>query len=69
MSSSDRDLWFFYLEALGFTEAQVKGLFGPIDKFEKAAMALSPPTNRNLDSWMKRLKNRIKALWNLAVDR
>lgn len=32
---SDRDLWFFYLEAVGFNEAQARGVLGAIDKFEK----------------------------------
>jgi histidyl-tRNA synthetase len=32
---SDRDLWFFYLEALGFNDAEVRELLGAIDKVEK----------------------------------
>lgn len=32
---SDRNLWFFYLEALGFNEAQARGLLGAIDRYEK----------------------------------
>ncbi len=32
---SDRDLWFFYLEALGFTDAQSRGILVAIDRFEK----------------------------------
>lgn len=32
---SDRNLWFYYLEALGFNEAQTRGILGAIDKFEK----------------------------------
>ncbi|MSU23991.1 MAG: histidine--tRNA ligase [Opitutus sp.] len=32
---SDRDLWFFYLEALGFGDAPARELLGAIDKFEK----------------------------------
>src|SRR6187402_703080 len=32
---SDRDLWFFYLEALGFNDAQARGILGAIDRFEK----------------------------------
>src|SRR6185369_11614813 len=32
---SDRDLWFFYLEALGFNEVQARELLGAIDKVEK----------------------------------
>ncbi|HWA27104.1 MAG TPA: histidine--tRNA ligase [Lacunisphaera sp.] len=32
---SDRDLWFFYLEALGFNDAQARGILGAIDRHEK----------------------------------
>ncbi|MSU46082.1 MAG: histidine--tRNA ligase [Lacunisphaera sp.] len=32
---SDRDLWFFYLEALGFNEAQARALLVAIDRHEK----------------------------------
>ncbi|MBI5767348.1 MAG: histidine--tRNA ligase [Verrucomicrobia bacterium] len=32
---SDRDLWFFYLEALGFDAGQTRELLGAIDRFEK----------------------------------
>lgn len=32
---SDRDLWFFYLEALGFDDAQSRGILGAIDRYEK----------------------------------
>src|SRR5471032_1102099 len=32
---SDRDLWFFYLEALGFNDAEARALLGAIDKVEK----------------------------------
>jgi histidyl-tRNA synthetase len=33
---SDRDLWFFYLEALGFSEAQSRSILTVIDRYEKA---------------------------------
>lgn len=32
---SDRDLWFFYLEGLGFNDAQARGILGAIDRYEK----------------------------------
>ncbi len=32
---SDRDLWFFYLEALGFDEAQARGILSAVDRHEK----------------------------------
>ncbi|HVU17873.1 MAG TPA: histidine--tRNA ligase [Candidatus Didemnitutus sp.] len=32
---SDRDLWFFFLEALGLNEAQARGILAAVDRFEK----------------------------------
>jgi len=32
---SDRNLWFYYLEALGLDEARSRGVLGAIDKYEK----------------------------------
>lgn len=32
---SDRDLWFFYLEAIGFNDAQSRGILSAIDRYEK----------------------------------
>lgn len=32
---SDRNLWFYYLEALGLDEARTRGVLGAIDKYEK----------------------------------
>ena len=32
---SDRNIWFFYLQALGFTEAQIPDVLGTIDRLEK----------------------------------
>ncbi len=32
---SDRNLWFYYLEALGFDAIQVRAILGAIDKYEK----------------------------------
>ncbi|HVS52640.1 MAG TPA: histidine--tRNA ligase [Opitutaceae bacterium] len=32
---SDRNLWFYYLEALGFDATQARGMLGAIDKYEK----------------------------------
>lgn len=32
---SDRNLWFFYLEALGLDEPRIRGLLGAIDRYEK----------------------------------
>lgn len=32
---SDRNLWFYYLEALGFDETRTRAMLGAIDKYEK----------------------------------
>jgi histidyl-tRNA synthetase len=32
---SDRNLWFYYLEALGFDEARIRGVLGAVDRYEK----------------------------------
>jgi histidyl-tRNA synthetase len=32
---SDRNLWFFYLEALGLDESRIRSLLGAIDRYEK----------------------------------
>ena len=32
---SDRNLWFYYLEALGLDEARIRDVLGAVDKFEK----------------------------------
>lgn len=32
---SDRNLWFYYLEALGFSDEQSRGILSAVDKFEK----------------------------------
>ena len=32
---SDRNLWFYYLEALGFDDAQTRGILSAVDRFEK----------------------------------
>ena len=32
---SDRDLWFFYLEALGLTDAQARAVLSAVDRYEK----------------------------------
>jgi len=36
---SDRDLWFFYLEALGFSDGQARSLLTAIDRYEKMGEA------------------------------
>jgi histidyl-tRNA synthetase len=33
---SDRNLWFYYLEALGLDDARIRGMLSAVDKFEKS---------------------------------
>lgn len=40
---SDRNLWFYYLEALGYTEAQIRGILSAVDKYEKIGDAAFIP--------------------------
>ena len=40
---SDRNLWFFYLEALGLNTAQAESLVSAVDKFERAGDAAFKP--------------------------
>lgn len=40
---SDRNLWFYYLEALGFTPQQTEAILGAVDKFERAGDAAFKP--------------------------
>lgn len=40
---SDRNLWFYFLEALGFNAEQVMAMLGVIDKFEKLGDAAFAP--------------------------
>jgi histidyl-tRNA synthetase len=32
---SDRNLWFYYLEALGFDDPRIRGVLGAVDRYEK----------------------------------
>ncbi len=61
---SDRDLWFFYLEALGFSDDQARGILGAIDRYEKmgddafkgygeAHGALAPETKGKILAFLK----------------
>jgi histidyl-tRNA synthetase len=61
---SDRDLWFFYLEALGLNDAQSRALLSAIDRYEKmgddafkgyveAHGALAPETKDKVLAFLK----------------
>ena len=63
---SDRDLWFFYLEALGFDDAQSRSLLTAIDRYEKMGDDAFKGYEEQFGPIDVLLKNRIKALWNLT---
>jgi histidyl-tRNA synthetase len=63
---SDRDLWFFYLEALGYSEEQVRSLLAAIDKFEKSGDSAFGVYEGQFGPIDEKSKDRIKALWNLS---
>ena len=53
---SDRNLWFYYLEALGLDAARVRAMLGAIDKYEKLgdeAFREYTDTHEQLDSALK----------------
>ena len=54
---SDRDLWFYYLEALGLDEARSRAVLGAVDKYEKmgddAFKACADQTGAPLDDALK----------------
>jgi len=51
---SDRDLWFYYLEALGLDETRIRALLVAIDKYEKLGDGHSKPMPINSDRWILR---------------
>jgi histidyl-tRNA synthetase len=63
---SDRDLWYFYLEALGYTVEQVPEILSAIDKFDKAGDGAFAAYEQKFSQLDVMSKNRIKALWNLS---
>jgi histidyl-tRNA synthetase len=55
---SDRNLWFYYLEALGLDEPRIQAMLGAIDKFEKMGEDAFQPYQGEfgpLDADLKRL--------------
>lgn len=66
---SDRDLWFFYLEALGFNDTQSRALLVAIDRHEKMGDDAFKAFDEQFGKLDDLRKNRIKALWNLnSID-
>lgn len=65
---SDRNLWFYYLEALGLNDAQVKSMLGAIDKFERLgedAFKLYTDAQGDLSPELKAAVERLLAIKSL----
>lgn len=65
---SDRNLWFYYLEALGLNNAQVKSMLGAIDKFERLgedAFKLYTDAQGDLSPELKAAVERLLAIKSL----
>jgi histidyl-tRNA synthetase len=60
---SDRNLWFYYLEALGLSSAQVPEMLSAIDKFEKIEWAAFKDYETQFGSLDQTMRNRIVAFW------
>lgn len=58
---SDRNLWFYYLEALGLDEARIRAVLSAVDKFEKAGDAAFAPYAEQFGALDPELKARILA--------
>lgn len=58
---SDRNLWFYYLEALGLDDAQARGILGAVDRFEKQGDDAFKPYIEQFGSLDPSLKERVLA--------
>ncbi len=58
---SDRNLWFYYLEALGFTPGQTEAVVSAVDKFERAGDAAFKPYEEAFGSLDESVKAKVIA--------
>ncbi len=58
---SDRNLWFYYLEALGLDDARTRAVLSAVDKFEKAGDDAFKPYEEQFGPLESQLKARILA--------
>jgi histidyl-tRNA synthetase len=58
---SDRNLWFYYLEALGLDDARTRAVLSAVDKFEKAGDDAFKPYEEQFGALDPQLKARILA--------
>jgi histidyl-tRNA synthetase len=58
---SDRNLWFYYLEALGLDEARVRAVLGAVDKYEKDGDAAFKPYEETFGALAPETKAKVLA--------
>lgn len=58
---SDRNLWFYYLEALGLDEARIRAMLSAVDKFEKAGEEAFKGYEEQFGAMAPELKERVLA--------
>lgn len=64
---SDRNLWFFYLEALGLDEPRIKAVLTAVDKFEKAGDDAFKPYDEQFGVMDPTLKERVLAFLQIKT--
>ncbi len=64
---SDRNLWFFYLEALGLDEARIRGVLSAVDKFEKMGDDAFKPYGEQFGAIDSELKAKILAFLEIKT--
>ena len=64
---SDRNLWFYYLEALGLDDARIRGVLTAVDKFEKAGDEAFKPYAEQFGPLDPALKEKILAFLQIKT--
>jgi histidyl-tRNA synthetase len=64
---SDRNLWFFYLEALGLDDARIRGVLGAVDKFEKLGDDAFKAYEQQFGAIDRSLKERVLAFLQIKT--
>lgn len=64
---SDRNLWCFYLEALGLDEPRIKAVLTAVDKFEKAGEEAFKPYAEQFGAMDPALKDRVMAFLQIKT--
>jgi histidyl-tRNA synthetase len=64
---SDRNLWFFYLEALGLDEPRIRAILSAVDKFEKAGDDAFKPYAEQFGPLDPALKERVLAFLQIKT--